>query len=90
MIITKDMAMYFWHRHLEGADPETRTLRKWNAAYPDQQVTLEDITGFLNEMERLKRDGLTDYYAMDAILKNDTPKLTVVYGTKKSRRETRR
>jgi hypothetical protein len=83
MLLTKPMAMYFWHRHLEGADPETRTLRKWNAAYPDEQVTLEDITGFLSEMERLKASGLTDYYSMEAILTPGPPKLDVITTIKK-------
>ena len=79
MVLTQDKATYFWLRYLEGADPETRTLRKWNAAYPDDQVTLLDITGFIAEMLRLKKEeGLTDYYAMQRLI--DSSELQVVDG----------
>ena len=80
MAMNHDKAMYFWHRHLEGADPETRTLRKWNAAYPNDQTTLEEITGFISDVLRFKATAEggngRDSDAFDAIL-TGKPKLTV-------------
>lgn len=84
MAMHYEKAMYFWHRHLEGADPETRTLRKWNAAYPDDQTTLEEITGFLTDMQKGINSGLKDARAMDDIL-NPKPDLKVVSRPKKGR-----
>lgn len=60
--------MYFWHRHLEGADPEARTLRKWNAAYPDDQTTLDEITGFIASMNKGCDAGLRDNRVMEDLI----------------------
>jgi hypothetical protein len=76
MSMTPEKAMYFWHRHLEGADPEKRTLVKWNTAYPDNPTTLEEITGFIAAVQKAKKElRCGDKDAFEVAL---SPKLTVV------------
>ena len=62
--LSREKAQYFWHRHLEGADPETRTLRKWNAAYPNDQTTLHEITSFIAFVQERMKLGETDAKAI--------------------------
>ena len=72
--------MYFWHRHLEGADPETRILRKWNGAYGDTDpTTLAESVSFISSMEslvsQLRPDGkeLGDGRSMEIVLGDSMP-----------------
>lgn len=69
MPITREKAMYFWHRHLEGADPEARTLRKWNGAFGSANpTTLDEIVGFIADMEATKsRLNVGDGVAMQLL-----------------------
>ena len=68
MAITREKAMYFWHRHLEGADPEKRTLKKWNDAFGKDPTTLDEIVGFIDGMVKTKKKyNIQDSLAMQLL-----------------------
>ena len=67
MLISNAKAMYFWHRQLEEKTLEY-TLRKWNTAYPDDQISEEDAAAFLADMNRRVKAGQRDGAAMYCIM----------------------
>ena len=86
MELTIEKAMYFWHRHLEGADPESRIVPKWNGAYKDNPTTLEEVNVFLLGMKSCKEKNMKDRESMDFLISGEKviPDLRVVKKPKRS------
>lgn len=46
MELSKDAQLYFWCRNTEGM-PVERAVFKWNKGYPNEQVTPDQVEGYL-------------------------------------------
>ena len=73
--MTHEKCMYFWHRHLEGADPKTRTKVRWNRTYRDDPTTVDEIRGVISAIEN-RPEGTGEGEAMQALCEGK-PKLAL-------------
>ena len=67
MNISYQKALYFFHRWLEGYDPE-RAIMKWNKGYPNDQATAAEIEEFLTQMVNRTQAGQKDAIALQEIV----------------------
>lgn len=70
-MLSEEATLYIWSRHADGT-PAEKTLRKWNDAYPQEQITMEQIVEFLGQMQARINGGEPAYRARHYILHPET------------------